>query len=124
MLLSYNNLILKVSAVTSRRVVSILFNRVAILILLYSGIIACIYTGIGIYNGLFHSTAVRHSFDLFIDIIGVIILCFSPESCNVGNSTDLASISLAVIPLVVYSNADVEKQSIKKENKGKSGVYM
>ncbi|MCZ6909896.1 MAG: hypothetical protein O7C56_02255 [Rickettsia endosymbiont of Ixodes persulcatus] len=31
-------------------------------------------TGIGIYNGLFHSTAITHSFDLFIYIIGAIIL--------------------------------------------------
>jgi hypothetical protein len=51
------------------------------MILLYSGIIACdslyvscLDTGIGIYNGLFHSTAITHSFDLFIYIIGVIIL--------------------------------------------------
>ncbi len=31
-------------------------------------------TGIGIYNGLFHSTAITQSFDLFIYIVGIIIL--------------------------------------------------
>ena len=70
-----------VNAVTLRREFSILFNRVAIFILLYSGIIGydSLYvtyldTGIGIYNGLFHSTAITHSFDLFIYIIAPIIL--------------------------------------------------
>jgi len=80
-MLLFSNIILLVSAVTSRREFTILFNRVAIIILLYSGIIGydSLYvtyldTGIGIYNGLFHSTAITHSFDLFIDIIGAIIL--------------------------------------------------
>jgi len=73
-------LLLLVNAVTLRRDFEILFNRVAIFILLYSGIIGydSLYvtyldTGIGIYNGLFHSTAITHSFDLFIYIIAPII---------------------------------------------------
>jgi len=81
MLLISNIFLLLVSAVTSRRDFEILFNRVAIFILLYSGIIGydSLYvtyldTGIGIYNGLFHSTAITHSFDLFIYIIAPIIL--------------------------------------------------
>jgi hypothetical protein len=69
----------------------------------------------GLYNGLFLSTVITHSFDVFINIIGVII--FLPE----GNSVD--SVLLAVTPLVVYANPHLEKQSILKENKGKSGVY-
>jgi hypothetical protein len=81
MLLISNIFLLLVNAVTSRREYTILFNRVAIFILLYSGIIGhgslyvtCLDTGIGIYNGLFHSTAITHSFDLFIYIIAPIIL--------------------------------------------------
>jgi hypothetical protein len=105
-----------VSAVSSRREVSILFNRVAIMILLYSG---HYLAGIGIYNGLFHSTVITHSFDLFIDIIGVIILLFS-ESC-VNSDPVLLVVTPGVI--VVYSNADIQKVEILKENKGKSGVY-
>ena len=61
-------LLLLVNAVALRREFSILFNRVAIFILLYSGIIGydSLYvtyldTGIGIYNGLFHSTAITPS---------------------------------------------------------------
>jgi NADH-ubiquinone oxidoreductase chain 2 len=69
------------NAVTLRREKSILFNRVAILILLYSGILAydslaigSLDTGIGVFSGLFHSTAITHSFDIFIYIIGAVIL--------------------------------------------------
>jgi len=91
--------------------------------LLYSGIIGydSLYityldTGIGIYNGLFHSIAISHSFNLFIDIIGSIILLFCPEW---GTN----SLLLLVTPVVVYKNSDLEKQKILKENKGKSGIY-
>jgi hypothetical protein len=74
-------LLLLVNAVTLRREFKSLLSRVAIFILLYSGIIGydSLYVtyldnGIGIYNGLFHSTAITHSFDLFIYIIAPIIL--------------------------------------------------
>jgi hypothetical protein len=70
MLLISNIYLLLVNAVTFRREFTILFTRVAILILLYLGIIVhvsldvtCLDNWIGIYNGLFHST---HSFDLLI----------------------------------------------------------
>jgi len=83
MLIKVSNFFL-VNAVTFRREFTILFNRVAIFILLYSGIIGydSLYvtyldTGIGIYHGLFHSTAITHSFDLFIYIIAPIILLFT-----------------------------------------------
>jgi len=45
-------------------------------------------------------------------------------------STDLLSFAvannsglLAVIPIVVYDNADIQKEFILKENKDKSGIY-
>jgi hypothetical protein len=91
--------------------------------LLYSGVIGydslyitSLDTGIGIYNGLFHSTAINYSFDLFIDIIGAIILLF-PSGCSIDSFLSL------VIPVVIYKNSDLEKQKILKENKGKSGIY-
>jgi hypothetical protein len=76
MLLASNMVLKLVSAVSSRREVSILFNRVAIMILRNSSAVGA---GIGIYNGLFHSTVITHSFDLFINIIGVIMLLFTPD---------------------------------------------
>ena len=73
-------------------------------------------SGIGMYNGLFHSIAISHSFNLFIDIMWAIILLFCPEW---GTN----SLLCLVTPVVVYKNSDLEKQKILKENKGKSGIY-
>ena len=81
MLIIGSILLLLANAVTLRREKSILFNRVAILILLYSVIlgydslyITSLDTGIGVFSGLFHSTSITHSFDIFIYIIAAIIL--------------------------------------------------
>src|SRR5437879_5685942 len=81
MLIIGSILLLLANAVTLRREKSILFNRVAILILLYSGILAydslaigSLDTGIGVYGGFFHFSAITHSFDIFIYIIGAVIL--------------------------------------------------
>ena len=80
MLYVSSTLLLLVNAITCRRVRNLL-NRVAIFILLYSGIICydslniiSLDTGIGIYGGLFHSTSITHSFALFLCIIGAIVL--------------------------------------------------
>ena len=81
MLIIGSILLLLANAVTLRREKSILFNRVAILILLYSGLlvydslaIGSLDRGIGVFSGLFHSTAITHSFYIFIYIIGAVIL--------------------------------------------------
>ena len=73
MLLISNLFLLLVNAVTFRREFTILFNRVAIFILLYSfiiGHVSCVTCldnpRVGIYNGLFHSTVITHSFGLSI----------------------------------------------------------
>ena len=65
-----------VNAISLRREFSIVSRRVAIFILLYSGItcydslfVTYLDTGIGVFNGLFHSTATSHSSDLFIYIL-------------------------------------------------------
>src|SRR5947209_14962793 len=72
MLFVSSTLLLLVNAGTLSRV-KIFFNRVAILILLYSGIIYY-DTVIGIYGGLFHLTFITHNFALFLCIIGIIVL--------------------------------------------------
>jgi group I intron endonuclease len=36
----------------------------------------------------------------------------------------ISSFLLVVTPIVVYDNADLQKESIFKENKGKSGIYL
>lgn len=69
------------NAVTLRRDKSILYNRVAIIVLLYSSIIAInslfissLYKGIGLYGGLFHATAITQNFHIFIFILSAIII--------------------------------------------------
>ena len=69
------------NAVTLRRDKSILFSRVAIIILLYSSFIALnslyityLDKGIGLYGGLFHATPSTQIFHIFIFILSAIIL--------------------------------------------------
>ena len=69
------------NAVTLRRDKSILFSRVAIIVLLYSSLIAIIslhFTyldrGIGLYGGLFHATSITQVFHIFIFLISAAIL--------------------------------------------------
>jgi NADH-ubiquinone oxidoreductase chain 2 len=69
------------NAVTLRRDKSILFSRVAILVLFYTFLLAfnSLYItyldrGIGLFGGLFHATSTTHVFQLFIFIISAAIL--------------------------------------------------
>ena len=74
-------LLLLSNAVTLRRDKSILFSRVAIIILLYCSLLAIeslyltyLDKGIGLYGGLFHATANTQIFHIFIFIISASIL--------------------------------------------------
>jgi NADH-ubiquinone oxidoreductase chain 2 len=69
------------NAVTLRRDKSILFSRVAIIVLLYSFLIAItslyftyLDKGIGLYGGLFHATSITQVFHIFIFLISAAIL--------------------------------------------------
>ena len=201
MLFVSSTLLLLVNAVTLRRERSILFNRVAILILLFFVIvwynslnIVLLDTLEDIYGGLFHLTFITHSFALFLCIIGAIVLLtvYYPrrsqksmgamgrkmssflltqytdnyfgiyqnniikmwdkiiflefafiilliEQIFLMSSSDLVSILsttagdigfsdffllTAIIPIKIYSNAEAEKDTILKDNKNKSGIYM
>ena len=69
------------NAVTLRRDKSILYSRVAIIVLLYSSLLAInslfitsLSTGIGLYGGLFHITSTTQIFHIFIFLISAIIL--------------------------------------------------
>jgi len=73
--------ILLSNAVTLRRDKSILFSRVAILVLLYSSLSAItslflnsLARGIGLYGGLFHATSTTQTFHIFIFLISAVIL--------------------------------------------------
>lgn len=69
------------NAVTLRRDKSILFSRVAILILLTSAYLSFtssylknLSSGIGLYGGLFHATSITQIFQAFIFLISAVIL--------------------------------------------------
>jgi hypothetical protein len=105
-------------------------------------------TGIGIYGGLFLSNLITHSFDLFIYIIGAIViqlvtfsldalqtvislstdsLCLEKAvallSPDITNSSNTPNQNSPVTPERIYEDAAACKEQILKENKGKSGVY-
>ena len=81
MLLNSLILLLLSNAITSRRDKSILYSRATITILLISAFIAYdnlfllfLAKGIGIFAGLFHTTATTHFFHIFIFLITSVIL--------------------------------------------------
>ena len=67
------------NAVTLRRDLSILFNRIAIIALLYSILhdvisLSFLNKGIGLHGGLLHITNITQVFHIFIFIISILIL--------------------------------------------------
>src|SRR3954464_15199461 len=68
----------------SSQISTINFNRVAIIVLLLSGVLAFhamwvgqLGSGVGIFNGLFQVTAVTQGIDLFIYIVSALVLLIS-----------------------------------------------
>ena len=92
------------NAVTLRRDKSILYNRIAIIILFYTSIIAfnslyIIYLdrGIGLFGGLFHATSITQIFHIFIFIIGMGILqltAFYPRKVWIPDFSSLSKLFL------------------------------
>ena len=97
-------LLLLSNALTLRRDKSILYSRVAILILLYSSILAIfslyltyLDNGIGLYGGLFHATSTTHVFHIFIFLISAVILqltAFHPRRVWTANYSSLSKLFL------------------------------
>jgi len=71
-------------------------------------------SGLGIYDGLFHSTVTVQSFDLFIYIIGAMI------SSVTGLSPSSAELLLSVAPFGLINLDQAEKEFTSIENKFKS----
>ena len=100
MLIIGSILLLLANAVTLRREKSIFFNRVAILILLYSGILAgpfdslyigSLDTGIGVFCGVFHHTLIATS------------LYFIQEGYEACNLLHLISLQWSIAPFRAFS---------------------
>jgi len=105
------------NAVTLRRDKSILFSRVAIIVLLYSSLIAItslyftyLERGIGLYGGLFHATSMTHIFHIFIFLISATILQltgFYPRKVWIANYSSISKLFL--YNLLYYRTKIVDK---------------
>lgn len=92
------------NAITLRRDKSILYSRVAIIVLLYSSILAIfslyityLDKGIGLYGGLFHTTSTTQIFHIFIFLISAVILqltAFHPRRVWIAEYSSLAKLFL------------------------------
>jgi NADH-ubiquinone oxidoreductase chain 2 len=92
------------NAVTLRRDKSILYSRIAIIVLLNSALIAMasLYVsyldrGIGLYSGLFHITATTQVFHIFIFLVSAVILhltAFYPRKVWVKEHSSIQSLLL------------------------------
>ena len=102
-MLIYSILFLLLSnAVTLRRDKSILFNRVAIIGLIYSSFLAIyslfmdkLLNGIGLYGGLFNATSITQVFHIFIFFISAIIIqltAFYPRRVWVAEYSSLSKL--------------------------------
>jgi NADH-ubiquinone oxidoreductase chain 2 len=105
------------NAVSIRRDKSILFNRVAILILIYSSLFSInnlnldyLNTGIGLFGGLFHVTSTTQIFHLFIFIVSAIILqltSFYPRRVWVAEHSNI--VKLMFYKFVFYRTRIINK---------------
>ena len=110
-------LLLLSNAVTLRRDKSILFSRVAIIILLYCSLLAIeslyltyLDKGIGLYGGLFHATANTQIFHIFIFVLSASILQltgFYPRKVWVEQHSSLYS--LLFYKFVYYNTKIINK---------------
>jgi NADH-ubiquinone oxidoreductase chain 2 len=102
-MLIYSILFLLLSnAVTLRRDKSILFNRVAIIGLIYSSLLAIsslyidkLFNGIGLYGGLFNVTSITQVFHIFIFYISAIIMqltAFYPRKVWIAEYSSLSKL--------------------------------
>ena len=73
----------------SKNISSIFYNRISTIVLIYAGVLSIntlniqsIGSGIGIYNGLFHVTIISQILEVFLLIIGAIILISWPLITN------------------------------------------
>ena len=103
------------NAVTIRRDVSILFNRIAILILIYCIMqditsLAIISKGIGLHGGLLHITNITQIFHIFIFFMTILILqltSFHPRKVWISEYSSLSE--LLNYKLIYYRTKIINK---------------
>jgi len=109
-MLTFSILFLLLSnAVTLRRDKSILFSRVAIIVLVYSFILAIFsllinnsFKGIGLFGGLFHVTPITHIFHIFIFLVSIVILQLTAFYPRRAWSKEYSSLNKLILYTLVY----------------------
>jgi len=93
-------------AFSSLRITAIYFNRIAIILLLYSGVLAynilyigLVGSGVGVFGGLFQVTTITQSMDIFIYTIGALVLQLGENSTLISKGKGLPVV--AEYPLIV-----------------------
>src|SRR4051812_12635033 len=104
-ILSISFLILSI-AFSSLRITAIYFNRIAIILLLYSGVLAyntletgLVGSGVGVFGGLFQVTTITQSMDVFIYLVGALVLLLGEHWTLISKGKGLPV--LAEYPLIV-----------------------
>ena len=103
------------NAVTSRRDMSILFNRIAIIALVYCFLhdavsLSLINKGVGLHGGLLHITNLTQIFHIFIFILSILILqltSFFPRKVWIEEHSSLKN--LFFYNLVYYRTKIINK---------------
>jgi len=113
-------------ALFSLKISTINFNRITIVLLLYSGILTYnilyidfIKSGISIYNGLFQVTIITQGIDLFIYLIGILILLLS-ESIFKNNFNIKFTLS-STKNLININKKNIKSNEIN--NNSKDNIY-
>jgi len=104
-ILSVSILILSI-AFNSLKITSIYYNRITIILLLYSGVLAynslftgLVGSGVGVFGGLFQVTTLTQSMDVFIYLVGALVLLLGENSTLISKGKGLPV--LAEYPLIV-----------------------
>src|SRR6266498_635386 len=111
-------LILFSNAVTLRRDIAILFNRIAILALIYCILqdftsLYIINKGIGLHGGLLHITYTTQIFHIFIFILSILILqltSFYPQNLNTLSENENFSLKNLLSNNFVYYKTEIIKK--------------
>ena len=128
----------------NKQISSIHFTRIASIIFIYTGAITlnCLYiqsigSGIGIYSGLFHITQISQLIEIFLLIIGGLILIGWPQVLpELNNSTFASNVTTTVEATVAKAKinknisdlnfplAKEEEEKIKTNSKNSSSVLI
>ena len=127
MLLNSLIFLLLSNAITSRRDKSILYSRVVISILLLSALISYdnlsllfLAKGIGIFGGLFHTTATTNTFHIFIFLITFFLMTFSLITFSLITYSKLSVLYFSE-PLFLTSHGDLRMSGFYSgKGKGKA----